>query len=354
MDKKGYLILEDGSVYEGTSFGKETDVSGEVVFNTGLVGYPESFTDPSYYGQILTLTYPMIGNYGVPKENLESEKIQIRGLIVNSYVSSNSHAQSAHTLGSWLEKSGVPALQNIDTRSLTKKLRESGVMKGVIIFGNPRKIRTSGFFDINTQNIVSEVSCTKPVVYGNGKIRILILDCGVKFNQVRLLLKHDCSLIRVPWNYDPFIKSEYSFDALVISNGPGDPKMAIATIAAVKKAIALSVPILGICLGNQILALSAGANTFKLKYGHRGQNQPVKDEVTGRCYITSQNHGFAVDTNSLPSGWRPWFTNLNDKTNEGIRHEMKPFFSVQFHPEAAPGPEDTEWIFRYFIDRIRK
>jgi carbamoyl-phosphate synthase small subunit len=361
MSKKGYLFLENGTVLEGESFGSESPVDGEVVFNTGMMGYPEGFTDPSYCGQILTLTYPLIGNYGVPDYNikkglpqvLESEKIHIAGLIVSSYIDNHTHWQAKKTLSAWLCQEGIPALSGIDTRTLTKTIREVGVLKGSIQFTS-RKMSGS-FLDINKENLVARVSCTKKIEYGNGKTRILVLDCGLKYNQLKLFLKYDTTLIRVPWDYNPFTDpSAPQFDALFISNGPGDPKMANKTVQTVKEAIKRKIPTLGICLGNQILALAIGADTFKLKYGHRGQNQPVKDTISGRCYITTQNHGFAVDTSTLPSGWTPWFENLNDGTNEGIRFGALPFYSTQFHPESTPGPTDTEWVFPKFIEDIKK
>lgn len=360
MGKTGYLILENSKVFKGVSFGSEKEVSGEVVFNTGMVGYPESFTDPSYYGQILTMTYPLIGNYGVPSQSrtnglpdyLESERMKIRGLIVSTYIEDNNHWQSVSPLSTWLKQEGVPALSGIDTRTLTKILRKHGVMKGIITFNKPR--RTAGnFYDINRENLIPFVSCRKVETYGKGKFRIVMMDTGLKTNQIRIFLKHDTTVIRVPWDYDPFAQN-MKLDLLFVTNGPGDPKQIKETVNIVKEAMKRKIPVAGICLGHQILALAAGFDTYKLKYGHRGQNQPVKDELTGRCYITSQNHGFAVDKKSIPSNWMPWFTNLNDSTNEGVRHKSLPFFSTQFHPEAKPGPTDTEWIFEYFINEAGK
>lgn len=363
MGKKGYLILENGRIFEGTSLGCEKDVSGEVVFCTGMVGYPESFTDPSYFGQILTMTYPLIGNYGVPPRTekngflsfYESEKVQIRGLVVSSYVENHSHWQAFETLSSWLTHEGIPAISGIDTRTLTKIIREFGVMKAVLTFNKSRKQAGFSFHDINKDNLLPSVSCQKIIRYGSGKRRILLIDCGLKNNQIRILVRLKSAVVRVPWNYNPFRdKNAPDFDGIIISNGPGDPKMAKETVNTVRTALGRQIPTLGICLGNQILALAAGADTYKLKYGHRGQNQPVIEEKTNRCFITTQNHGFAVDTKSLPKNWRPWFTNLNDQTNEGIRHINLPFFSTQFHPEAAPGPTDTEWLFTYFLEKVDK
>ena len=360
---KGYLILENGKVFEGVSFGYENKVSGEVVFNTGMVGYPEAFTDPSYYGQILTMTYPLIGNYGIPHTkivnnldaNFESEKIQIRGLLTSEYIVSDTHWQSCTNLSVWLKKYRVPALNGIDTRTLTKIIRETGVMKGIITFKKSRQKAGLIFEDVNKKNLVSMVSCRTPVTYGNGKFTVLIIDCGLKFNQIRNFLNLGIKVIRVPWNYNMFsAEQKFTFDAIFVSNGPGDPKMVEVTIKHVREAIKRRIPIFGICLGNQILALASGADTYKLKYGHRGQNQPVIENKTKKCFITTQNHGFAVDTNSLLKDWEPWFTNLNDHTNEGMKHKTLPFISVQFHPESMPGPTDTEWLFKYFIDSAKK
>jgi len=353
---KAMLELEDGTAMEGISFGAKKSVAGEVVFNTGMVGYPESLTDPSYKGQILVLTYPLIGNYGVPakekdafgiEKNFESEKIQVSGLIVADYSKEYSHWQAIEALAQWLEREGVPALTGIDTRALTKKLREKGVMLGKIEF-EKEKI---AFADPNKKNLVAEVSCKKPEIFGNGKKIIALLDCGVKNNIMRSLLKRDCTVIRFPWDYDIF-NGEFTFDALFVSNGPGDPKQCKETIETIKKALEKKITTFGICLGNQLLALAAGADTFKLKYGHRGQNQPALLEGTKKCYITSQNHGFAVDEKSLPEDWKPWFKNLNDSTNEGIMHKSGKFFSVQFHPEATPGPTDTAFLFDEFLKKV--
>lgn len=353
LGKQGYLILENGQVFSGVSFGKTRRISGEAVFNTGMVGYPEGLTDPSYSGQILTLTYPLVGNYGVPtKKFFESEKIRVAGLVVDSYIEHKSHWQAKRTLSSWLKTEGIPALQGIDTRTLTKTLRSSGVMKAVLTFKKPAKKNGLVFKDINQENLVSRVSCKRARVYKGGKRRILVLDCGLKANQIRIFLDRGCTVIRVPWDYNPFATS-LEFDGVFVSNGPGDPKMARETIKILKEIMRAKIPTLGICLGNQLLALAAGADTFKMKYGHRGQNQPVKDLKTGRCFVTTQNHGYAVDNLSIPTGWEPWFVNLNDATNEGLRHKKLPFLSVQFHPEAKPGPTDTEWIFDYFLERVK-
>lgn len=344
------LYLEDGAIFEGESFGasvaKNTQVHGEVVFNTGMVGYPEAFTDPSYAGQILVCTYPLIGNYGVPDtKGLESEKIQIAALVVSEYCEEYSHHDAKTSLAAWLKKSGVPAISGVDTRALTKKLREYGVMLGQMTDAKAAK----KFEDPNLRNLVAEVSPKKKKSYGNGHIKIIAVDCGMKENIVRSLVARGVTVLRVPWDYD-FNKERY--DGLLLSNGPGDPTMCTATIEHIRKAMADKKPILGICLGNQLLALAAGAKTYKLKYGHRGQNQPCVNTETDRCYITSQNHGFAVDKDSLPSEWKEWFVNANDGSNEGVAHKSRPWRSVQFHPEACPGPTDTAWIFDNLIREL--
>lgn len=361
MGKLGYLILENGQIYKGDSFGYEKEIKGEVVFNTGMVGYPEGFTDPSYYGQILTCTFPLIGNYGVPRtkntsgliSDLESDKIQIRGLIVSQYIDNNTHWHSKMTLGDWLKAEQIPALSGIDTRSLTKILREKGVMKGIMTFDHPAK--RGSFYDINKENLVPYVSVNKIKKYGSGKTKVLFIDCGLKYNQIRIMLDFNTTIYQVPWNYNPFKDTNApKFDTVFISNGPGDARTMPETVETIKEAYNRLIPTFGICLGHQIMTLAAGGDIFKLKYGHRGQNQPVIDASSGRSYITSQNHGFSAVTSSIPKEWRIWFTNLNDNTNEGIHHKNLPFFCVQFHPEAAPGPLDTKWLFDYYFDFVKK
>jgi len=349
------LIIEDGREFHGISFGYEKTVSGEVVFNTAMTGYPESLTDPSYKGQILVLTYPIIGNYGVPskvKENdlykyFESYAMHISGLIVCDYTETYSHWNADKSLGDWLKEFKVPGLYGIDTRELTKILREQGTMLGKVVF-NGEKI---DYYDPNKDNLVAQVSTKERKIFGNGKYKILLIDCGVKYNIIRNLLKRDTTVILVPWDWD-ISKEEY--DGLFISNGPGDPKMCDKTIVNIRKAFDKNIPIYGICLGNQLMGLAAGANTYKLKYGHRSHNQPVIQVGTNKAFITSQNHGFAIDNNTLPVDWTPMFINLNDNTNEGMKHKSMPFFSTQFHPEASGGPTDTEFLFDHFIESVRK
>jgi carbamoyl-phosphate synthase small subunit len=348
--REARLVLEDGSVFPGRAFGFPSAVSGEVVFNTGMVGYPEALTDPSYRGQILVLTYPLVGNYGVPARTshngldspFESEAVQVAGLVVAEAATTYSHRSATRSLGEWLAEQAVPGLSGVDTRALTKRLRERGVMLGKLVSeGDDLDLR-----DPNQENLVALVSAKEPITYGTGRRRVVLIDCGCKHSIIRGLVERGLTVARVPWNYD-FLDED--FDGLVISNGPGDPKMCVETIEHVRRAMERGRPILGICLGNQILALAAGADTYKLKFGHRGQNQPCGRVGTSRCYITSQNHGYAVDESTLPPGWEPSFRNLNDGTNEGIRHRSHPFTSVQFHPEAAPGPVDTTFLFDEFV-----
>jgi carbamoyl-phosphate synthase small subunit len=349
------LTLEDGTTWYGRSFGSEIPAAGEVVFNTAMTGYPESLTDPSYRGQILCLTYPLVGNYGAPgreEENdlyrfYESASIHIAGLIVSDYSFDYSHWNATESLDEWLKRNNIPGVYGIDTRALTKRIREKGSMPGII---EPEGTRTE-FFDPNRTNLVAQVSTHEKRIYGSGKFRILLVDCGVKYNIIRNLLKRDTTIIRVPWDYD-YLNED--FDGLFLTNGPGDPKMCDATIRNIRRSMNDSKPVFGICLGNQLMALASGADTYKLKYGHRSHNQPVIQPGTNKAYITSQNHGYAVDNNTLNNEWEPLFININDRTNEGMRHRSKPFFSTQFHPEASGGPTDTDFLFDLFIENIRK
>lgn len=348
------LILKDGNVFEGTLFGYNSSTAGEVVFNTGMVGYPETFTDPSYKGQILVMTYPLIGNYGVPEfnseddlpYNFESNGIQIQGLVVSEQSESFSHWSAFESLSNWLNKNHVPGLYGVDTRRLTKILREHGTMLGKIVINNEK----INYYDPDVDNLIAKVTVNKKEIYRSGKIRVLLIDCGCKKSIISNLLTRDATVIRVPYDYNI---DEETFDGVVISNGPGNPTVYKQLITTTKQLIKRQIPVLGICMGHQILSLAAGAKTYKLKYGHRGQNQPVKEVDSNKCFVTSQNHSFAVDTKSLPRGWQPWFENLNDYSNEGVRHEKLPFKSVQFHPEAAPGPVDTSFIFDEFLNDLR-
>lgn len=354
LERKALLVLDDGSVFEGISFGYESPVAGEIVFNTAMVGYPESLTDPSYKGQILTVTYPLVGNYGVPANKIinklsefyESEHIQTTALIISDYSKQYSHWNAEKSLGDWLKEEKVPGLYGIDTRALTKLIREKGSMKAKIIFDPENDI---DFFDPAAENQVAKVSCKEVITYGNGGKKIVLIDCGVKHNIIRCLLRRDVTIYRVPWDYD---FSHMDYDGLFISNGPGDPSYCDITVENIRRTMETGKPICGICMGNQLLAKAAGAETYKLKYGHRSHNQPVRMNGTNRCFITSQNHGYAVDEKGLDTNWEPLFTNMNDNTNEGIKHKTKPFFSAQFHPEASSGPTDTDFFFDMFIDEL--
>lgn len=359
------LTLKDGTQVTGKSFGSKNSISGEVVFSTGMVGYPESLTDPSYKGQILVLTYPLIGNYGVSdKPFWESDSIKIAGLVVSTYNETPSHFQSMKTLSEWMEQEGVPGIEYKDTRFLTKLLRDKGSQLGKIT-----TTKDIEYYDPNKHNLVSEVS-TKTVTFYESFIKnpsnktVVYIDCGGKKNMILCLLRRGVHVITVPWDFNPFEKTHESqiyellkkngkpqkIDGIVVSNGPGDPTFADKTIETTKEAMKVGLPILGICLGHQILTLAGGGKTKKLKFGHRAQNQPCILVGSKKCFITTQNHGFAVDV--IPKGFKPWFINANDNSNEGIIHETKPFMSVQFHPEATPGPQDTEWIFDHYIAQI--
>ncbi|MCF0175259.1 MAG: glutamine-hydrolyzing carbamoyl-phosphate synthase small subunit [Bacteroidales bacterium] len=354
--KKAQIRLADGTVLEGWSFGYDGPCDGEVVFSTAMVGYPESLTDPSYSGQILCVTYPLIGNYGVPEEgadengisiNFESEKIWVRGLIISDYSENFSHWNAVKSLDSWLKEQKIPGIYGIDTRELTKILREKGSMLGMIV---PEGVEKDfPVADPNLENQIAIVSTDRVIEYGSGEKTVVLVDCGVKHNILRCFVERGVRVVRVPWDYD-FNTLEY--DGLFISNGPGNPAFCNVTVANIRKAMKAGKPIFGICMGNQLLSMAAGASTFKLKYGHRSHNQPARMIGTGRCFITSQNHGFAVDDTRLGKDWEPWFVNMNDGTNEGIRHKSLPFRSVQFHPEASSGPTDTQFLFDEFISML--
>ncbi len=351
--RKAVLTLEDGSKFEGYSFGYEGPCAGEVVFNTAMTGYPESLTDPSYEGQILVTTYPILGNYGVPSADksteanvcdyFESSRIHCEAIVCQDYSWVPSHWQSARSLADWLKEEKIPGIYGIDTRALTKLLRDKGSMLGKITFEGGEDIE---FRDPNTENLIDKVSTKEVVEFGEGEKRVVLVDCGTKYNIIRCLTRRGVRVTLVPWDYD---FTQIPYDGLFISNGPGNPEFADKTVENIRKAFEIGKPICGICMGNQLLSRAAGAKIYKLKYGHRGHNQPVRLTGTDKCFITSQNHGFAVDNATIPADWEPHFINMNDGTNEGIRHKTKPFFSAQFHPEASSGPKDTEFIFDEFI-----
>ncbi len=351
--RRAFLTLEDGSVFQGFSFGYEKPCAGEVVFNTAMTGYPESLTDPSYEGQILVTTYPILGNYGVPSKEVKSEDnvsdyfesshIHCEAIVCQDYSWVPSHWQAERPLSDWLREEHIPGIYGIDTRALTKLLREKGSMLGKITFEGGEDI---DFHDPNTENLIARVSTREVKEFGEGEKTVVLVDCGTKYNILRCLTRRGVKVVLVPWDYD---FNTLDYDGLFISNGPGSPEFAEVTVANIRKAMERGKPICGICMGNQLLSKAAGARIYKLKYGHRSHNQPVRLAGTERCFITSQNHGFAVDNDTIPADWEPHFINMNDGTNEGIRHRTKPFFSAQFHPEASSGPKDTEFIFDDFI-----
>ncbi|NHI92526.1 MAG: carbamoyl-phosphate synthase (glutamine-hydrolyzing) small subunit [Candidatus Lokiarchaeota archaeon] len=394
-ERKAVLILNDGTIFEGIGFGASKKVSGEVVFNTGMVGYPESLTDPSYHGQILTLTYPLIGNYGVPDQNVrdkwnlpkyfesdfklvkpgidppkyEEEKkpngIKPFGLVVHELCKQPNHWESKMSLDDWLMREGIPGIEEIDTRELTKKLRVHGVMLGIIQVCDPGeepdlealKEEVKSVEDPNDRDLVKEVSIKEPIIYdNNSKITIAIIDTGMKLNILKLLLQNGVNVVRLPYDVKIDDVLKYNPTGFFITNGPGDPEKNIQTIVTTRELInEQKLPLFGICLGNQIFSLAMGAKTYKLKYGHRSQNQPAIELETGRCFITTQNHGFAVDNESLKgTGLKAWFLNANDKTIEGIKHESAFAYTVQFHPEYYPGPIDAEYLIRNYIKELEE
>ena len=363
MKNQARLILDDGTVFCGWAFGAAKNTTGEVVFNTAMTGYPESLTDPSYAGQILVTTYPLIGNYGVPDTGLaanglplfmESEKIHAKALIVADYSETYSHWNAKESLDAWLKREGIPAITGIDTRRLTKLLREHGVMMGRLEVNSLEVKSEKSTEDYGSVNWVEKVSCKEVITYqpiGEKKHRVVLVDCGVKANIIRCLIRRGIEVVRVPWDYD---FNQLDFDGLFLANGPGDPEQCSTTVAHIRTFLNNKEvrPCMGICLGNQLLARAAGAKTYKLKYGHRSHNQPVQRVGTTQCFITSQNHGYAVDASTLPADWEPLFVNMNDNSNEGIRHQTNPWMSAQFHPEACSGPVDTEFLFDEFVKML--
>ena len=369
---KAVLVLEDDTIFIGNGFGAVKKVSGEVVFSTSMVGYPEALTDPSYQGQILTLTYPLIGNYGVPSYDkkflgvplyFESIGIKVRGLIVQELCTTPYHWASCHSLNDWLSDEDVPGIYGIDTRRLTKRLRERGVMLGILKVYEKneepdidRLLKEVRYVpDPNKTDLVKEVTVEDPVFYDvKGMKKVVLIDCGVKAGILRNLLKRKVNVVRVPYDFSSSEIMEYKPDGVLVSNGPGDPKRCVETIETVREIIEEEIPTMGICLGNQVIALALGGDTYKLKYGHRSQNQPAYDLETGRCYITTQNHGYAVSTKSLSgTNLKVWFINANDKTVEGLRYKNGKTFAVQWHPEASPGPYDTEFLFDEFLNKLK-
>ena len=368
-DRKAVLVLEDGSSFFGFGFGATRKVAGEVVFSTGMVGYTEALTDPSYYGQILTLTYPLIGNYGVPKPDsetgtlpiwFESDGIKVKGLVIQNLCETPSHWSSSRTLNDWLREEGVPGIYGIDTRELTKKLREKGVMLGILQVCDEgeepslERLRheAANIPDPNLTDLVRMVTISRPTSYstGNRRRRAVVIDCGVKAGILRSLLQRGFEMTRVPYDFPSSEIRELKPGIVIVSNGPGDPRLCATTVESVRNLVEMEIPVLGVCLGNQILALSQGAITYKLKYGHRSQNQPALDLETQRCYITTQNHGYAIEGASVEgTGLRVSFLNANDRTVEGVRHLRLPCLGVQFHPEGSPGPRDTEFLFDEFL-----
>ena len=354
------LVLSDGTTFHGKSFGYDKPVAGEVVFNTAMMGYPESLTDPSYAGQLMTLTYPLVGNYGVPPftfaatglpDFMESDKIYASAIIVADYSEQFSHWNAKESLADWLKREQVPGITGIDTRELTKVLREHGVMMGKILFDDePNNVPEATYEGVN---FVDKVSCKEVIRYneGAGK-RVVLVDCGVKANIIRCLIERGVEVIRVPWNYD---YTGMDYDGLFLANGPGDPDTCSDAVEIIRKQMSMNrKPICGICMGNQLLGKAAGATIYKLKYGHRSHNQPVRLVGTDKCYITSQNHGYAVDAKTLGKDWEELFINMNDGSNEGIRHKNNPWFTSQFHPEACSGPVDTMFMFDKFVDTLNK
>lgn len=359
------LKLKTGQIFTGTSFGAPVNTFGEAVFTTSLVGYPESMTDVSYTGQILVFTQPLIGNYGVPGQEkdefglfkyFESDGIKVQGIIVNDYATEYSHWTAVESLSEWCIRYNIPAISGVDTRALTQLLRDQGSTLAQICVGQEAhldNIDSIDFIDPNHENLVAKVSTKVPLSYNpKGDVKIALIDCGVKQNIIRCLCSRGAAVTVLPYDYD-FNAVSHQFDGIFISNGPGSPTTCGETIKNIKIALeTLNKPIFGICMGNLLLGMAAGLQVYKLPFGNRGHNQPALNVDTGLCYITSQNHGYALNDSAMPKGWKRLFVNANDGSNEGIQHESKPIFSVQFHPEAKGGPQDTVYLFEEFLKHV--
>lgn len=364
------MALEDGTILEGIGFGHPAEVTGEVVFNTGMVGYPESLTDPSYYGQILVQTYPLIGNYGKSSSKItnnfniplhfESDRIQVTGYCISELQTNPSHWALEKTLDGWLKEEKIPGIYGIDTRELTKKLRIKGVMLGILKVAEEIDIekikeKSKSIQDPNALDLVRAVTVGKPMEYNSGNSpKVILIDCGVKFGILRNLLARNADVVRVPYDFSADQVLNYEPSGIVVSNGPGDPKMCSKTIETVREFLETDIPVMGICLGTQILGLAAGGDTYKLKFGHRAVNHPCMDLQTKKVYITTQNHGYTVKSESLVNtNFEVSHINVNDKTIEGIKHKSKSIFGVQWHPEG-PGPLESEFLFDNFISEVIK
>lgn len=355
--KSARLVLADGTIYQGISFGADTEIGGEVVFNTGMTGYQEILTDPSYSGQIITMTYPLIGNYGANSEDYESEHPYARGFVVKEYCQSPCNWRSETTIDAFLKKYNIPGIAGIDTRALTKRLRAVGVMNGMITTSSEANHilseRAKSLPELSGHDFVKAASTREVYTEGDGDRHVVLMDFGAKLNIQRSLVKHGCKVTIVPCDTTSETILKIKPDGLMLSNGPGDPKDVRYAVECVKKLIG-KLPIFGICLGHQILGLAFGGDTYKLKFGHRGGNHPVKDLISGAVTITSQNHGFAVREDSLnPEEIIVSHLNVNDRTVEGLKHKHLPIFSVQYHPEATPGPWDSDYLFEQFIASMK-